>query len=127
VDKEKLGYIAGILDGEGSLRYWQIWSQRHHGSFGFEMTFYNTNRLMLKRIQRWIGAGSIIEKKQPNKAIQSRKVCYMLQIRERDVIYSFLSQAHHLLTEKKERAEQILGILATLYAAQEYCQAATQG
>ncbi len=125
---EQLGYIAGFLDGEGTLRYWQIWSNknRNYGTFAFELTFWNTNKIILERLRDWIGDGCLIEKKQRNKPIKSTKPCYMLQIRKRFVIYDLLQNVVHLLIEKKERAEQILAII-TLCAVHEHCQLATQG
>lgn len=125
---EQLGYIAGFLDGDGSLRYWQVWQPktRHYGTFGFELVFYNTNRAILERLKEWIGDGCLMEKRQPNKLVKSTKPCYMLQIRKRFTIYELLQEITHLLIEKRERAEQILAIII-LCVAREHCQAATQG
>src|SRR3990167_4655443 len=50
----ELGYIAGIIDGEGCINI-SVKKQRQGESLTCRLTIGNTNEELLKTIQEWIG------------------------------------------------------------------------
>jgi hypothetical protein len=105
------GYIAGIVDGEGSIN-----TYKHRGVLTPQLNISNTDRNMLETVQIMIkGKGSIrvsshtgqVSKTGP----KSSKPCYRLWITNYDDIRQVLESIEPYLIIKKFKAQSVLQLL----------------
>jgi len=89
-------YIAGFLDGEGSIL---LYTRRD--AIALRVTFANTHRGVLEFLQSTIGAGSVVAKFNYNKS--SNKDGFAFQVNA-DLALSLLRQVVDYLVIKKEQA-----------------------
>ena len=120
LDDKTIGYIAGMIDGEGSVFLWKDTSEnaQKYSRQGFfyhpVMTITNCDREMLAEIQNFIG-GSIAEKK----VTGNRKKCYMLKFftnKIRELIPLFKED----IRVKKKQFELMEKYIATIYSLSIY-------
>ncbi|MGY0693597.1 LAGLIDADG family homing endonuclease [Virgibacillus sp. FSP13] len=97
-------YIAGIIDGEGSITLTRMHSKEHRRPC---ISISSNDKEMLIYIQNLAG-GSIYNKKNynPNK----HKNSYTLYIKKKNEVFHILKEIHQFLRidQKKKRAEWIL-------------------
>lgn len=116
LSKEDVGWLAGILDGEGSihLKYYETYPHFRYGIY-----LVNTNIELLEKALRIIkeldtidkGEGISVYKKMyanANRKVFPVKQCYQVQIRRIGTIKEMLRAILPHLTEKKERATLLL-------------------
>ena len=103
----EIGYIAGVLDGEGHSRLRLSRGRKGGRSISPIMLISNTNLDLLKKCQKVLGMG-VIKKCSPSKKAVFRKPCYQLRIlgiqRNKAILELLLPE----LTVKKEQAKLIL-------------------
>ena len=103
-------YIAGIIDGEGSIMLQKIHSNEHPSPC---VSIASNTLELLKWIKATVGYGSIIKKKNYN--LEKHKDCYSYILRRNDAL-DFISQIYPylIIQSKKKRAELILRKYQTL-------------
>lgn len=98
-------YIAGFLDGEGSIRV-------EHKIPRVRIELFNTNREVIEEIHRFLGFGNVyhIPAKKRSKQKQ-RKDQYWLSITHHEDVLFFLKKVTKFLIVKKKKAEEALKLL----------------
>ena len=106
---KQLGYLAGIVDGEGCLTVTRERTKYYASGFKYSPVFkiVNTDLELLKYIQRLIGSGSIIQLKQ---RLQNRKQIYQLELYP-NAQRQILPLIAPLLRCKKQQAECLIKLL----------------
>ena len=106
---DKLGYLAGILDGEGNIQIRKTKIINNKSSIACKLAIYNTNKNIMKWLEknvggkvRWDNKRAIIEKWKP--------IGIWELYRASDVSY-FLSKIKKYLIIKKDTANTVLAIL----------------
>jgi len=112
--KEDIGWLAGIIDGEGSI-YAAIKDSYPYFRYSFQLV--NTNRELLEKFQTIVqkicgndGKFPIVPKKY-TVGIVGKKQCYALQVRRIDDLKGMLTAVLPHLTEKRTKAEYLLTTL----------------
>ena len=98
---EELGYIAGFLDGEGSIFY----NDRKQSAHQWKMNFCNTHKETIYWIHRKLGIGKIREY-QPR--LGQSRVVYLLDIIRQGDVLALLSMLYPYLHIKTQRAYEAL-------------------
>jgi hypothetical protein len=102
--REKLAYLAGIIDGEGSLLLWMNKSSNQRGQFNLRVNVTSTDKCLVDWIFQNFG-GSIYECNSPSRKSQPNwKKQYVWQINRPEML-QFLKEIHPFLIIKKERCE----------------------
>jgi hypothetical protein len=94
-------YIAGLIDGEGSISY----TRKHP-----KVMVYNTSKELMEWIQKTLGFGTVcldVKRKRNNKW----KLCYMYEATNFHDIYALLSRVLPYLKLKKEKALNTLKLI----------------
>lgn len=103
IETEK-AYIAGIIDGEGSIMLQRIHSNEFHSPC---VSIASTTLELLEFIKLTIGKGSIIKKKNYNESLH--KDCYSYVLRRNDAINLLIEISPYLIiNSKKQRADLII-------------------
>ena len=97
-------WIAGLLDGEGSIV--RPGSSNSHFSLAIRIEINNSSLELLNRVREVIGSGRVLL---PKKA-KPRNPCYLYQLSRFDDCLALLLQIKHWLVVKSERAETALSI-----------------
>ena len=104
------GYIAGMLDGEGTIT---ITKHRQYNRKTLKFQYrpfiwiVNTNKESLESIQQKCGIGSIVIKEKNTKY----KTCYVYRISSRNGCMEFLHTIKDRLIIKKKQSELLLQFL----------------
>ncbi len=95
-------YIAGIIDGEGSI-FITKWRQRSDIRYYPRIVIVNTNRLLIDNLNKILGplVSEISTHKRKN---SKHKVCYQIRIGKLENILSLLKQILPFLCAKKQQA-----------------------
>ena len=102
--REKLAYLAGIVDGEGSLLLWMNKSSTDRGQFNLRVNVTSTDKCLVDWIFQNFG-GSIYECNSPSrKSKPNWKKQYLWQINRPEML-QFLKDIYPFLIIKKERCE----------------------
>ena len=104
-DTEK-AYMAGILDGEGSLSI----LGRYDNNLYWGLQIGMTNREVLKLFQNKLGGQLLKEKLEMN-----RKQMYRYQLRNQNRVYFFLKDILPYLIVKKEKSEEAIKYIKDKY------------
>lgn len=106
------GYIAGYLDGEGTIRSFEINKCRgkelKKPRYGFEVYFCNTHLGSLLAIQEYLGCGRINSRDYPN--VKGNKM-HFLAIRKMDDIKRVLRLLMPHLIIKRDKAEKLISMI----------------
>lgn len=117
--REDIGWLAGIIDGEGSI-YAEEKDTYPHFRYSFQIV--NTNLEMLEKFQSIVrkicnddGQFTVVKKfyRTGFASIHGKKQCYALQIRRIDDLKGMLTAVLPHLTEKREKATYLLSVLNT--------------
>lgn len=101
LNDKQIGYIAGIIDGEGTICLSKcVWKNRHEVYFRPFIKIANTNLDMLFYIQRILGVGSIALE---SESIGKWKACHTLRF-SANMIRTFLPVIIDSLIIKKQQA-----------------------
>lgn len=99
-------YIAGFLDGEGSIRKYEVWRDRTKvrttPRYGFEVVFWNTEKEPLEVMKQKLQVGTF--SKRPTK----NRTMYGYHIRKMEDIKKILPKLIPHLIIKKEKALKLL-------------------
>lgn len=101
-DTEK-AYIAGIIDGEGSIMLQRIHSNEHPSPC---VSIASTTYELLEWIKNIIGKGMIIKKKNYNP--EKHKLCYSYVLRRDDAINLLKEIYPFLIIETKRKRAQLI-------------------
>src|ERR1043166_4759148 len=96
-------YIAGFLDGEGTVGSWK---SRGKEDGICRLSWYNTHRETLQRMHAFMGVGSLRERWKSGES--SRKIQYELNIGAQTEIVFALVRLIPYMIEKRARAEKLL-------------------
>lgn len=101
--EREIGYIAGLVDGEGTITV--EWVNNHGYPRGIRPTLIisNTDKELLLKCQKLIGGHIYVHNNKPN-----RKICYTLQVLSIGQVLSILELILPELVTKKERARLLL-------------------
>lgn len=105
------GYLAGILDGEGSFGM----SPLRRKQINVYVTVSNTDRRIVDFLQRCTGIGRVIQ--QPFRKSPNHRVQYIWNIGARNELRALLPLVIPLLVGKAEQAKTLL----------EYCERRAEG
>lgn len=104
---EERGYLAGIIDGEGSLRVRYQRQKRPNGSWKRNLmptvTVTNTNKELIERIIFLTGARNL-----STRLTSVGRPCYDLRIQGTYRVYPLLQATKDLLIVKRRQAELLL-------------------
>lgn len=102
-------YLAGIIDGEGSLHISKVKSKKANRGFVFVavMSVWNTKQKLIDHIQKLIGEGSVFFKEETRKEWNDK---YLWQANP-NLMRKILPQLVPYLIIKKELAKTILRFL----------------
>lgn len=97
-------YIAGIIDGEGSIMLQKIHKNEHPAPC---ISIASTTLELLEWIKKVVGKGTITKKKNYN--LEIHKDCYSYVLRRNDAISLLIDiQPYLVIDVKRKRAELIL-------------------
>jgi len=101
---EELAYLAGFLDGEGSIGMYKATRANMKEGFTYvpHVVVYNTNRESIERFQRVFGIGSVNSRSRPGE-----KTCYQWDVSNRSVI-PVLKALRPYLTVKSRQADLVI-------------------
>ena len=108
LDKTKSAYLAGFLDGDGSISV--KFEKRINYSRGFALkprvsfTQHTNNRIVLEKIQSWIEDGSLSD-------YPSKKMSELI-IRKKDTIKEILVNIEPFIIVRKQQLKLMLKMLA---------------
>jgi len=102
VPSSKLGYIAGMLDGEGNIT--SRFDYRYRKAYHPYLKITNTNLDSLKFIQSSTGMGNIRRKKDKKR----KRPIYEWFVEKKDDIYTLLTYLSPCLIVKKALAQKVL-------------------
>lgn len=121
VSKEEVGWLAGIIDGEGSITFQKPKKPQKTGlkKIVYGVHIVNTCEEMIDKCIRIInafedGTGKPIEKKPKVYRIQafkSNKPCFQITIRKYSTLKNVLKAITPHLTEKRTKAEKLLNFV----------------
>jgi hypothetical protein len=115
----EIGWLAGIVDGEGSILLTRL-DGRYHNRYMYGLYLVNTNREMLYKAVRImcaltgdeiVGHRPLIKMKHYKNQL-GRKQCYQVTIRRQEWLLKILQAILPHLTEKRKRAERLLAFLS---------------
>lgn len=107
IDKQ-IGYIAGIIDGEGTICLSKcVWKHRNEAYFRPFIKIANTNLEMLTSVQKMIGCGTIVLE---SVKTDKWKACYTIRL-SANMIRSFLPAIVDSLIIKKQQALLLIDFL----------------
>jgi hypothetical protein len=102
---EKLAYLAGIIDGEGSIMLWKSEiSPKKRGQFNLRVNVSTTDKCLMNWLYENFG-GTIYELNAPSRKNKPHwKQQYIWQVNRPDIL-KFLKNIYPFLVIKKERCE----------------------
>ena len=109
----EIGYIAGIIDGEGSI---SLKRQSRRRSLGLFIQVTNSNKAMLKWLQQKIDGGIYPHSSTYSDGSKNRLDAWIWQLRKRDDVKSLLNQLLPVLIIKKRHAELMLEFIEVHWA-----------
>lgn len=95
----QLGYVAGILDGEGSISLSRSKDKRYYFS---QVRIFNTDLRILEAVQEYMGSNIVIHN--DHSKVDTWKTCYRIEINAHSKIKEFLLQVLPYLVGKREKA-----------------------
>jgi hypothetical protein len=102
--REKLAYLAGIIDGEGSLMLWMNKKTKVRGQFNLRVNVSTTDKILMDWLFENFG-GTIYEMNAPSRKAKSHwKQQWIWQV-NRPQILQLLKEIYPFLIIKKERCE----------------------
>ena len=105
-----VGYIAGIIDGEGTVTIRFSHDKKGRVRLTPRISIVNTNKDMLSEIQRILGFGLL--RPERKKSRLGRKTSWVLEFLSLDRVYQLLEAVKDLVIDKRERTQLLL----------EYCE-----
>lgn len=104
-DPYKIGYIAGLLDGEGNLQLKK--RQQRGNSIGGKAAIYNTNQEVILWLKENIGGVARLQ----DRSAQGWKNCWIWEIYRAQDLKIFLEALLPYLIIKRDTAATILAVL----------------
>jgi hypothetical protein len=105
----QIGYVAGLLDGEGSVGLYKRCRKSDHSDFlGPQVRICGTHKLAMETIQKWVGGGLYA----PSILLASDKQLYTLYWTKQSEITELLELLEPYLIIKKLQAQLLLSWIA---------------
>ena len=103
--REKLAYLAGIIDGEGSIMIWKSnIDPKRRGQFNLRVNVSSTDKCLVEWLYENFG-GRFSEMNSPSRVIRTNwKKQYIWEVNRPDIL-KFLSDIYEFLIIKKERCQ----------------------
>lgn len=98
--KEQLGWMSGVLDGEGCIRI-----HKHNNWYQPIVTIGNADRRMAYTLKEWLGIGSIIKHKPKGKGY---KILWYWSVTSRADVVEVLSMLYPYSIIKKEQIKVVI-------------------
>lgn len=110
-------YLAGLVDGEGTLSLWRCRRAGNRSGFQYQITFTisQASHPFLEEIRQMVGNGRI-GRSNPNKSAPQHKACFVLVFGNHPTRW-VLPQLMPYLRRKRRQAEVVLKYFATLEVA----------
>jgi hypothetical protein len=120
VSKEDVGWLAGIIDGEGSITFSKPKNPESTLKIAYGVHIVNSCEEMIDKCVRIInqfddGKGRLIEKKPKvyrKSVFKMNKGCYQITLRRYGTIKNLLQAITPHLTEKKLKAQKLLNFVS---------------
>jgi len=100
--KDKVGYLAGLIDGEGSITL-----SHHHTWWQIKVRIFNTSPELMNFLKETFG-GIVYTQKQLNKAIKATKTYYVWEVKGKRNVKALLEAVIPFLVIKKKQAQEAL-------------------
>jgi len=105
LSKTDIGYVSGLIDGEGTIAIQKLCDNRNNRIFFVPcISVSNTNLAVLEYLKQKIGAGHIY----PHVKKKNYKICYAYELRRTLDIKTLLEQILQSLIIKKRQAETLI-------------------
>lgn len=103
--REKLAYLAGIIDGEGSIMLWRSKiDPKRRGQFNLRVNVSNTSKALIEWLYNNFG-GRFHEMNSPSRVKNTHwKKQYIWEVNRPDML-KFLNDIHEFLVIKREHCE----------------------
>ena len=103
-------YIAGFMDGEGSVYLRKNYEAKKSPGKQFGViNIWNSNKTVLETMQNFLNLGRVVEKRLYDK--RAKLPCYSLRILKQNEIIKFLDKVIPYLIVKKQKAMEVLEYL----------------
>lgn len=125
MDSNQLSYIAGIIDGEGSIGIVRTNVKKEYGirhGYSPSLCVVNTNLRLLEHLLTMTGFGKIIPRKKRSK---KHKQCYIWYLNTRE-LKQLLALVKDFLVIKKNQAELALNMFKLTSATKKGRSSLTQ-
>jgi len=99
------GYIAGLIDGEGSFI---VWKDKYHNHVGYRLTITNTDPKLHEWLRKRLGFGAIRKLEQKNR---KHRTGYYFAICRSSELELLLREIKDFLVVKREHAECMLRLI----------------
>lgn len=117
MENKDIGYLAGVLDGEGCIHASKPWKKetdrksngRHH--FDIRIIINNTSRNLLEKVERLLDEADIKWKERPCQRKKNNKQKWEISITRKSEIKKLLKLVIDDLACKKRSAEVVLDFL----------------
>lgn len=104
-NREKLAYLAGIIDGEGSIMLWMNKGDpKLRGQFNLRVNISSTDKCLIKWLSNNFMGNSYEMNSPSRKANPQWKQQYIWEVKRGDIL-QFLKDIYPFLVIKKERCE----------------------
>lgn len=102
--REKIAYLAGIIDGEGSIMLWMNKKTKIRGQFNMRVNVSSTDKCLIDWLINNFGGCSYAQNSPSRKANPHWKKQYTWEIKKPDLL-QFLNMIYPFLVIKKSRCE----------------------
>lgn len=118
--REKLAYLAGIIDGEGSIMLWKSEiDPKRRGQFNLRVNVSSTDKCLIEWLYNNFG-GRFNEMNSPSRVKNTHwKKQYIWEVNRPDML-RFLKDIHEFLIIKKERCKIAIEFRETFSKRERY-------
>jgi hypothetical protein len=104
-----LAYIAGLIDGEGSIRMVKSYDKAEWSpKYTPHISFTNTNRESVELVSEFIGNDNIFTHDSGKYGYKGRKICFRVQKSGKEAVANILRKLLPYLLIKKRNAELLI-------------------
>ena len=103
IDDIKRAYIAGYIDGDGSINATMLKSGSHSGEIRTELNITSVNPKAIKEMQSWFGTG-YFEVKPATKSRKGYRTAYVWRINTHIDMLNIINEVIDFMITRKEQA-----------------------
>lgn len=113
----KLAYIAGLIDGEGSIRIQKQKYKDWNDKYTPQISFTNTNLEAIKLVQKFFQTSSCSMHTPGRKGYKGNKICYRTTKAGKDNVLKLVQKLLPYLVIKKQQAKLVIEYAKTFKSA----------